>query len=46
MTDAELNALVWKEWKEAGMTEQDVAEAASRPDEVKAAHRWAAERDQ
>ena len=31
MTDAELNAVLWKSYKELGITEQDIADAASRP---------------
>lgn len=37
MTDAELNAVLWKSYKELGITEQDIADAASRPEEVEAA---------
>jgi hypothetical protein len=42
MTDAELNAILWRDYKELGITEQEVAEAASRrPEEVEAARRLA-----
>ena len=37
MTDAELNAVLWKSYKELSITEQDIADAASRPEEVEAA---------
>ena len=30
MTDDELNAVLWKQYKELGVTEQDVADAAGR----------------
>ena len=42
MTDAELNAILWRGYKELGITEQEVAEAAARrPEEVEAARRLA-----
>jgi hypothetical protein len=34
-----LNAVLWKSYKELGITEQDIADAASRPEEVEAAYR-------
>jgi hypothetical protein len=30
MTDDELNALLWRQYKDLGVTDQDVADAASR----------------
>ena len=30
MTDDELNAVLWKQYKELGVTEQDVADASTR----------------
>jgi hypothetical protein len=42
MTDDELNAILWRDYKELGITEQEVAEAAARrPEEVEAARRLA-----
>jgi hypothetical protein len=37
MTDAELNAILWKSYKELSITEQDITDAACRPEEVEAA---------